>query len=446
MRMMFLASTLLLTFGCGDDGGGDDTFVGGPCKKSFRPVVMVHGFLAAADTWTAFARRFEANGYCASALYALDWNSLTREGALEALGALVDRALAESGQDQVNLIGHSAGGGLSYQYLAVPENAAKVATYAHVASQTAPLPEVAPAPAGPADAPVTTLNLKSAGDTVVEPGEIPGAINIVLNDEDHYQAASSDKAFEDVYAFFNGGKRPKTSDLANAPPFDETQPRIIEGKAQTIGENTPAAGWAIKIYEVDGATGARKEAFPKATFTAAEDGSWGPFEALPGVYYELQLSGPAETDKTVHYYREPFAADDHFVRLRSLPGVGSLVGALFAVMPFGTEHTNLIALSESQAVVAGRDVLTVGSETLSTDALASAERTSIAFFLFDEDADQASGGEVQSFKNITPVFLTAIDRYLPAGAASIPLTFNGRTLNVPSLPSSPDGAIVATFD
>lgn len=445
MRSSILVATVIpwMLAACGDDAGDGGIPV---CKPAFRAVVMVHGFLASADTWSSFARRFEANGYCPDHLYALDWNTLAREGAVEALDALVDEALAKTGDDQVDLVGHSAGGGVGYQYLADPARAAKVATYAHLASNPAPLQGVEAAQAGPADAPIPTLNLTSSADTIVEGGTIPGAINIVLSEEDHYQVATSEKAFADVYAFLNGGKKPKTTDVADSHPFADDLPRVVAGKALTIGENTPVAGWTVAVHALDAATGKRLDESAEATFTVAADGGWGPFPAAPGTAYEFHLFGPGANDRPVHYYREPFVASNRFARLRALPPAGTLVGALFSVIPFEPAHSVLIAFTESQAVVNGRDTLVVGAETLSTPELAAAARTSIAFFLFDEGADEAPGAEVATFKNVTPVFLTAIDRFLPAGETPMTLTFNGRSLVVPAWASDPDGAIVATFD
>jgi len=406
---------------------------------------MVHGFLAAGDTWASFARRFEANGYCPDHLYALDWNTLTPDGAVEDLDRLIDTALAATGGTQVDLIGHSAGGGLAYQYLAQREHARKVMTYVHIASNPAPLELVDPAPAGPADAPVPTLNLTSTGDHIAVGGAIPGAINLVLASEDHYQAATSERAFADVYAFLNGGKRP-TAARGAAPRSAAEVSLLVQGKALTIGENTPVAGWTVAVYALDAGTGRRLGDVPDATFTVAIDGSWGPFAAVARTAYEFFLAGPSASEGPGHYYREPFSSSNRFVRLRALPPKGTLVGALFSVIPFAPEHAVLIAFSESQAVVSGRDTLTLDAETLSTPELAAAERTSIAFFLFDEGADQVSGGEVQAFKNVTPVFLTAIDRFIPASESAKTLTFNGRSLTVPAWPSDPDGAIVATVD
>jgi len=433
---------------CGDDAAPDEGGGVTECNPTFRPVVMVHGFLAAADTWASFARRFEANGYCADHIYALDWNTLTgRDVAKAALTALIEEALATTGDDQIDLIGHSAGGGLSYEYLADAANAAKVRTYVHIASNPESLEGVPSGPAGPADAPLPTLNLTSSGDEIIDGSDIPGALNLKLTSEDHYQCATSARAFDDVYTFLTGGKHPTTTELELAHPYDDTLPRVVSGKALTIGENTPVAGWTVTIHAVLAATGKRLDEVAEATFTVATDGSWGPFDALPGTHYEFALTGPEPTDRPVHYYREPFVASNRFVRLRALPPPGTLVGALFSQIPYGTEHSVLIAFAESQAVVNGRDTLVIGGETMSTAAVAPATRTLIALFLFDQGTDQASGGEVQSFKNITPVFLAALDRFLPADSqSSTTLTLNGRTLVVPSWQSSPDGAIVATFD
>ncbi len=415
------------------------------CDPDLRPVIMLHGFLASGDTWAPFAQRFMANGYCPDHIVAFDWDTVSRLTIVDALDARIDALLAATGHTQVDLIGHSAGGGMSYQYMTVRERAAKVASYAHIASSQKPLSTAEPGLPGPADAPVSTLNLTSSGDTVVEGGEIPGAINLVLPTEDHYQAATSDRAFSDVYAFFNAGKKPKTTDLEDAPPLEDA-PRIVSGKAVTLAENVPVAGWTIAIYAVAPETGARLEETPEATFTVAEDGSWGPFEAKADTRYEFHLTGLTAEDRSVHYYREPFSADNPLVYLRALPSPGSLAGVLFSSIPFREGQSVLIAFSSSQAVVHGRDTLTVAGETLSTPELASAERTSIAFFLFDENEDNTPGEEVSSFSNIVSVFLTALDRVLPVSPEPLTLDFNGRKLATPRWDSSRDGAIVAIFD
>ena len=437
-----LSTLALLVSACGDDTPPETEKVA--CDPTRRPIVMAHGFLASGDTYAAFARRFEANGYCQSHLVAFDWNTLAfdRESAVTELDQAIDATLAATGADQVDLVGHSAGGGLGYAYLNDPARAAKVAAYAHIASNPNPLQAESPGPAGPAEAPVATLNLTSAGDLVVDGGEIPGAINIVLPTEDHYEAATSARAFADVYAFFNGGERPKVTTL----PESSSNERVISGRALTLGENKPVPGFIVSLYEVDPDTGLRRSETPVATSTVTETGRYGPFTVKADTHYELHLEDPTGVGRDVHYFREPFAPDTHLVYLRALPGPESLAGVLISLIPFDDRHAVLIAFSSSQGVIHGRDTLTLNGETLSTPELASAERTSIAFFAFDDGSDQQSAGLVPSFSNAIQVFLTAIDRYFPADKGPLTLTLNGRTLTVPALPSSTDGAIVATFD
>lgn len=436
-----LSALAVSSSGCGDET--DPETARAACDPTRRPIVMAHGFLASGDTWASFARRFEANGYCQSHLIAFDWNTLAfdRVNAVTELDSAIDAVLAQTGADQVDLIGHSAGGGLGYAYLNDPARAAKVAAYAHIASNPAPLPNVETGPAGPSEAPVATLNLTSAGDLVVAGAEIPGAINIVLPTEDHYEAATSARAFADVYAFFNGGERPRVTE-----PSSNTAPRTISGKALTLGENKPVPGFLVSLFEVDPTTGLRRSQAPLATSTVSESGRFGPLTVEAGKNYELHLEDPTGTSRDVHYFREPFKSDSHLVYLRALPGPESLAGVLISLIPFDDRHAVLIAFSSSQGVIHGRDTLTLNGETLSTPELASAERTSIAFFAFDDGSDQQSAGLVPSFSNAIQVFLTAIDRFFPADRGPLTLTLNGRTLTVPALPSSSDGALVATFD
>jgi triacylglycerol esterase/lipase EstA (alpha/beta hydrolase family) len=113
------------------------------CDTTLLPVVMVHGFLAAGDTYAPFLMRFHSNGYCLNRLFAFDWNSISGTNTVAALDAFIDNVLAETGATQVNLMGHSAGGGTCYEYLTDAMHAAKVAHYVHIGSS------IQAGPAGP---------------------------------------------------------------------------------------------------------------------------------------------------------------------------------------------------------------------------------------------------------------------------------------------------------
>ncbi|MCZ7585182.1 MAG: alpha/beta fold hydrolase [Deltaproteobacteria bacterium] len=116
-----------------DDDADDDEV---SCDGTVPPIVFAHGFLEVGDAFAAQTMRFASNGYCRDRIYAFDWNTLYGSGTKEALAAFVDAVLAETGAAAVDLIGHSAGGGLSLSYLRDEASAGKVAHYAHVASFT----------------------------------------------------------------------------------------------------------------------------------------------------------------------------------------------------------------------------------------------------------------------------------------------------------------------
>jgi pimeloyl-ACP methyl ester carboxylesterase len=302
------------------------------CDDTLRPVIMAHGFLASGDTYGAHLQRFSANGYCRNRLFAYDWNTLGQGGSREGnLDAFIDAVLAETGASQVDLAGHSAGGGLGYDYLSNAERAAKVAHYAHIGSFANE------APAGPEDSPVPTLNLYSSGDFIVDEGaDIPGATNVMLTDEDHYGVATSPASFTAIYTHFNDGTAPVTTDIVAEERLQ------VSGRALTLGENIPSSGAAVEIHAVDSATGFRTEDSLVASFNADENGDWGPFELTPGAHYEFFVTPTGEEAVPIHYYREPFVRSNTLVYLRTLPDPTSLAGILLAGLPFADDAAILV--------------------------------------------------------------------------------------------------------
>ena len=98
--------------------------------------MFLHGFLGSGDTWTNHAMRLSSNGYCDEHIVAFDWNTLDQAESAGAdrvveLDARINQVLSLTGASQVDLVGHSAGGGLSYSYLEDADRAAKVAHYVH---------------------------------------------------------------------------------------------------------------------------------------------------------------------------------------------------------------------------------------------------------------------------------------------------------------------------
>jgi triacylglycerol esterase/lipase EstA (alpha/beta hydrolase family) len=110
------------------------------CKPSAqhpRPVVLVHGLGAtASENWHVFAPYLAAKGYC---VYGLTYGQVPQwpsrggvdqmETSAGQLSAFVDRVLATTGAEQVDLVGHSEGGIMPRWYLKFDGGAAKVAHF-----------------------------------------------------------------------------------------------------------------------------------------------------------------------------------------------------------------------------------------------------------------------------------------------------------------------------
>jgi pimeloyl-ACP methyl ester carboxylesterase len=342
--------------------------------------------------------------------------------------------LEATGASQIDLAGHSAGGGLGYEYLEDPARAARVARYIHIGSF------VNDGPAGPEDAPVPTLNLWSAGDTVVEGGDIEGATNVRLEEEDHYGVATSDASFVAIWRHLHEGNDPATTAFV---PMDRLQ---VRGRALSLGENIPAEGAQVDIYEVGVSDGMRMPAQPVATVTTDAEGYWGPVELQPGVPHEFHVRPTGEEDRPIHYYREPFVRSNPGVYLRTLPAPGTLAGALLDGLPNDDSTAVLVNFTSSTAILAGRDSLTVEGIELATEDLARADQTTIALFLYDENGNGESDRTPIGLFSAFP-FLNGYDLFFPGDAnQTVTVRLNGRTLRAPRWPSASEGITITIFD
>jgi triacylglycerol esterase/lipase EstA (alpha/beta hydrolase family) len=107
-----------------------------PTASHPRPVILVHGtFADMADSWQALSPLLYDNGYC---VFAFNYGSykgsgnvgiygLARiAGSAHQLSQFVDRVLAATGAQQVDLVGHSQGGMMPRYYLRFLGGASKV--------------------------------------------------------------------------------------------------------------------------------------------------------------------------------------------------------------------------------------------------------------------------------------------------------------------------------
>jgi pimeloyl-ACP methyl ester carboxylesterase len=403
------------------------------CDTCRYPVVMLHGFLASGDTYAKFHQLFTSNGYKPNLLYAFDWNSLNQFGGnstVQQLDAFINKVLAQTGAARVRLMGHSAGGGVCYSYLNDPARAAKVDGYVHIGSS------VQAQPAGP-NGTEPTLNLWSSDDEIAQGGDIPGATNVQLSGKDHYEVATSAASFAAVYQFFH-----------NSPPatLDITPESIvcIGGRVVFFGENTPLVNAKVEIYPVDPATGTRLSATPFETWFSDSLGYWGPTNVPANTTFEFVSTSAVPGQRVVHYFREGFNHLNSLVYLRMVPPPPSLAALLLGGLPNSENQSVLNIFSASQAVVHGRDTLTVAGSVLSTPQYASPAKTAITYFLYDDGDGATELSPVGLFGQFS--FLNGVDMFFPtATPTSIPVVLNGRSVQLRNIKSS-EGIAVAVFD
>lgn len=186
-----------------------------------------------------------------------DWNSIgggaRRTDSL--MDELVDQVLAGTGAVQVDLVGHSAGGGVARSYLKDSLRASKVAHYVHIGSrkwegQYAWFPNN------------KCLNIFSSGDRVAgaAAGPVTGTINLSLTDQDHYQVATCTESLDAMLQHF-GNK--------STPASIKTEKTTVElsGGAVTLDDNLPMAGARIKVYSFRNKDGRRRHADPDLSTT-----------------------------------------------------------------------------------------------------------------------------------------------------------------------------------
>ena len=405
-----------------------------PPDTTFRPIVMVHGFLASGDTYASFAQRFTSNGYRWSRIYTFDWNSLVQGQSaadITNLDKLIDNILQKTGYKQVELIGHSAGGGVCYNYLKDAKRALKVAHYVHTASSSQ-------TGAAGATGEVPTLNLWSDSDKAVAGADIKGATNVKLSSFDHYQVATSAESFAAIYEFFKNEKPKTTSINWEAKP-------CMGGRVVSFGENQAIVGATVNIYELNTLTGERINASPLYTLISDSEGRWAPVLIKPNVNYEVTVKEKGAGKRTLHYYREGFSHNNFLVYLRMIPPPGSLAGILLSGLPTNPEQSVLNVFTSSQGVINGRDSLKVDGATLSTPKIAPDTKTMIALFLYDNNKNQKS-----DFTAIPPFdsfpFLNGIDQFFDTSKNEpIEINMNNRKLMIRRWKAS-DDVIVAVFD
>jgi pimeloyl-ACP methyl ester carboxylesterase len=450
-RWLVLFWLVLMAFGvagCGGssshDGVADQD---PPNEEPLLPVLFIHGTSGSASQFESQAQRFLANGYPVNYLAAFEYNSAPFAAAAgnvadftallydpdfqARINAAIDQLLAASGEAQVNLIGHSLGTFVSNAFLKTGDNAQRVAHYVNVDGTTG---QGTGTPFGG----VETLALwgmgnddKTAlGDTATDDHD---------GTQSHIEVCTSATSFAKIYEFFND-QAPTTTEIPEKAGTSIT----IAGRANIFPENVGAESTTLNIYEVDPDTGLRVSATPiDDGWDIGADGHWGPVTVTKGVTYEFVLTHDLEENATHIFYREPFYADNYFIRLNTArPGEG-----LSSQLTRSANHTILMIARDKEMwgdQGDGNDQLLVNGFQVLTEVAAAQSRRLSSIFLCDEN--ESSESEMTTLEAVTQVsFIAGIDFYIAAAPAdqtvAIELTSRGsggaaQTLNVPNWPSS----------
>lgn len=379
------------------------------------PIVFVHGFAGSAQQYESQAMRFVANGYPADRIHAYDHDGagMDMAGYADGLHELIEEVLEQHDVEQVYLVGHSRGTGVSSAYVGDPARAATVAKY--VALDGATCPAQVPCRA------VTQTGL---------PGQA------------HVEVAASPESFALQYEFLVG-EAPEVVDIVPQRGAVELSGRAVEFPAN-VGRRARLAVW-----EVDAATGRRVGDEPLHDDDLGADGGFGPIEVEAGAHLEWVLSSD-DSPVQHHLYLQPYVRSSRLVRLLS----SGPDGATRANTNVGDGHAAFIVMRMREWYAADdadldgdqRDVLTVevdGGEPV--DVMAPfVGNGGIAVHVHDDVATPGVSSlapldyfEAQPFQSGVDVFVPAgEDRTvtvtnLPRGDATAP-----QTIAFPAWPSS----------
>jgi len=398
------------------------------------PLILIHGFLASGDTYEKQALRFAANGFSLDRIFTFDWNTVGRQGSMTALVSFVENVLQQTSSEQIYLAGHSAGSGISYNFMADSSRASLVKAYVHLAGR--PMDELP----GPENHRVRTLNIFSDSDLIVRGDVIPGAENIRFTEYDHYEVATSEETFAAMFEFFTGEK----PELHSILPFENERIQL-SGKVLSLGENQVQEGAKVSIFSLLTGSGKRKKEEADAVFTVDEKGSWGPFFGKKGIAYEFVVTPAEENSRTIHYYRMPFYTNNPFIYLRTLPAPNSMAGMMLSGLPRDDEQSVVAVFASQQAVIHGRDSLKINGVELSTAEWATPTGSNIAWFLYDANNNRESDFTTIPTFVMAP-FLMGVDIFFPANSTETQRAeFNGKSLYFQNRKSDSEGIVVLVF-
>lgn len=361
------------------------------------PILFVHGFMGSGQQFESQALRFASNGYPAERIEAFEHDSLAWPGSQAevwaGIDAKIDDLLARNGADQLVLVGHSQGTGVSQGYLnSDPARAARVAKYVNLDGGAG----------GSIPSTVEGLAVWGEGDPS---RSLPGAHNVQFADQGHTEVVNSPETFAELYRFVTGAE-PRFTEVVR-----QTGTVSVAGRAVQFPQNAGATNATMRVERVDPATGAPLEgADPVATVELSGDGSFGPLELEAGVSYAFAISRPGAG--VHHVYPQPFVRSTNWFRvLTSEPGG---LADSFWEPSAATQNVTVLRNEEwwgDQG--AGSDALEVNGQGVLTAANSPRSNRTIGIFLHDAGSDGESGSVADPPPSGLP-FLIGVDIVIPA--------------------------------
>ena len=424
-----LAGAVLLL--CSASAAGAATF-----KQN--PILFVHGIEGSGAQFESQKMRFMSNGYPAGWFDEVDYNSTRAVGDKSEVDQQIDAAIAgleqRTGKSQVDVVAHSLGTSVMYDYLTngatAAQRRANVAHYINVDGQAQ-------------NPGVPTLAVWAGRGT---PGRsMAGAQNVTIPNQTHVQTCTSAQSFVEYYKFLTG--RPPGTDIKR-----EKGAIQIAGKALNFPENRGASGATVQIWPLND-SGQRTSVAPVASLAITDGstggGAWGPVTVQTGRRYEFALVTAGLP--TLHIYYEPFVRSDYTLRLLQSTAIEEYVGN----RPGSASGVVLRYKELWGDQGAESDQLLIDGVNVCTSVLCPISKQVNAFFAFDRNRDgQTDLSSPDPVLSGLP-FITGADVYMrasapPNGTVSFQLISRGagpiRTLNVPNWDSLTDGFTIQWND
>ena len=403
-----------------------------------NPVLFVHGIEGSGAQFESQAMRFMSNGYPKGWIDEVDYNSTRAVADKSEVDQQIDAAIAalkqRTGRSKVDVVAHSLGTSVMYDYLTngamAAQRRANVGHYNNVVGQNQ-------------NPGVPTLAVWAGRGT---PGRhMDGAENVTIPDQTHVQTCTSAESFVAYYTFLTG-HRPAHDIVRQSGPIQ------IAGKALNFPQNSGLLGATVQVWPVN-YNGRRTTAVPIASIPITDGstggGAWGPVTVQSGQRYEFTLVRTGLP--TLHIYYEPFVRSDYTLRLLASDGVEAYVGYRPATM--SVVNLRYKELWGDQG--AENDRLLVNGLNVCTAVLCPISKQVNAFFAFDRNRDgQTDLSSPDPVLSNLP-FIQGADVSVPASSppdatVSWQLDSRGggpvRTLNVPNWDSTTDGVTLQWND